>query len=233
MNGPIYQVLVTGANRGLGLEFVGQYASSGCQVIACCRDPRKAAKLNQLVASSAGKISVHALDVADFGQIERLATELQGQTIDVLINNAGIYPRSSFGSIDYVEWHKAFLINTMAPMKMIECFVDHVAASRLRKIVTLSSKMGSIADNDSGGSALYRTSKSAVNMVMKNLAIELKSRGIAVGTLHPGWVETDMGGANALITVQQSVAGMRTVIERISLDNTGRFIAFDGQEVPW
>ncbi|MBK7355498.1 SDR family oxidoreductase [Propionivibrio sp.] len=233
MNGPTYQVLVTGANRGLGLEFVSQYASAGCQVIACCRDPLKATKLSALVASSAGKISMHALDVSDFSQIERLASELQGQAIDVLINNAGIYPRGSFGSIDYAEWHKAFLINSMAPMKIVECFVDHVAASRLRKIVTLSSKMGSIADNDGGGSALYRTSKSAVNMVMKNLAIELKSRGFAVATLHPGWVKTDMGGANALISVQQSVAGMRTVIEQLSTDNTGRFIAFDGQEIPW
>lgn len=233
MNGPTYQVLVTGANRGLGLEFVRQYASAGCHVIACCRDPLKATELNQLATDSAGKIAVHALDVSEFSQIERLASELNGQAIDVLINNAGVYPRSSFGSIDYAEWHKAFLINTMAPMRMVECLVDHVAASRLRKIVTLSSKMGSITDNDSGSSALYRTSKAAVNMVMKNLAIELKSRGIAVGTLHPGWVKTDMGGANALIDVQQSVAGMRTVIEQVSLDDTGRFIAFDGQEVPW
>ncbi len=233
MNHPTYQVLVTGANRGIGLEFARQYAEDGYRVIACCRDPLKATLLNAVAAAYDGRVSMHALDVAEFNQIKRLASALKGQAIDVLINNAGIYPRSTFGSIDYAEWHKAFLINTMAPMKMVECFVDHVAASRLRKIVTLSSKMGSIADNDSGGSALYRTSKSAVNMVMKNLAIELKSRGFAVATLHPGWVKTDMGGANALISVQQSVAGMRTVIERLSTDNAGRFIAFDGQEIPW
>jgi NAD(P)-dependent dehydrogenase (short-subunit alcohol dehydrogenase family) len=233
MNDPTYQVLVTGANRGIGLEFVRQYASAGCHVIACCRDPLSATKLNELATPSAGRVTVHALDISDFKQIERLASALAGQAIDVLINNAGVYPRSSFGSIDYAEWHKAFSINTMAPMRMVECFIDHVATSRLRKIVTLSSKMGSIADNDSGSSALYRTSKAAVNMVMKNLAIELKSRGIAVGTLHPGWVKTDMGGANALIDVQHSVAGMRIAIEHLSTDNAGRFFAFDGQEVPW
>ena len=116
---------------------------------------------------------------------------------------------------------------------MVECFVEQIAASRLRKIVTLSSMMGSIGDNSSGGSYLYRTSKTAANMVMKNLALELTPRGIAIATLHPGWVKTDMGGTNALITTQQSVAGLRTVIDRLASDNSGRFIAYDGQEIPW
>lgn len=228
-----YQVLVTGANRGIGLEFVRQYAGDGFRVIACCRDPLKAAVLTSLAASSGGKVSLKALDVSDFSQIERLASELKDQSIDLLINNAGYYPHGSFASINYDEWHTAFLINTMAPMRMVEAFVEHVASSRLRKIVTLSSKMGSIADNDSGGSYPYRTSKAAVNMVMKNLAIQLKPRGIATCTLHPGWVKTDMGGANAPIDVQQSVSGMRAVIDRLSTDNAGRFIAYDGQEIPW
>lgn len=233
MNDPGFQVLVTGANRGIGLEFVRQYAGDGFRVIACCRDPLKATVLTTLAATSGGKVSVHALDVSDFNQIERLASELKDQAIDLLINNAGFYPHGSFASINYDEWQKAFLINTMAPMRMVEAFVEHVAASRLRKIVTLSSKMGSIADNDSGGSYPYRTSKAAVNMVMKNLAIQLKPRGIATCTLHPGWVRTDMGGANAPINVQQSVTGMRSVIDRLSTGNAGRFIAYDGQEIPW
>lgn len=233
MNDPGYQVLVTGANRGIGLEFVRQYAGDGFRVIACCRDPLKPTVLTSLAASSGGKISVHALDVSNLSQIERLASELKDRAIDLLINNAGSYPHGSFASINYDEWQKAFLINTMAPMRMVECFVEQVASSRLRKIVTLSSKMGSIADNDSGGSYPYRTSKAAVNMVMKNLAIQLKPRGIAICTLHPGWVKTDMGGANAPIDVQKSVSGMRAVIDRLSIDNTGRFIAYDGQEIPW
>jgi NAD(P)-dependent dehydrogenase (short-subunit alcohol dehydrogenase family) len=233
MNDSGYQVLVTGANRGIGLEFVRQYAGDGFRVIACCRDPLKATVLTTLAASYRGKVSVHALDVSDFSQIERLALELKDRAIDLLINNAGFYPHGSFASTNYDEWQKAFLVNTMSPMKMVEAFVEQVASSRLRKIVTLSSKMGSIADNDSGGSYPYRTSKAAVNMVMKNLAIQLKPRGIATCTLHPGWVKTDMGGANAPIDVQQSVSGMRAVIDRLTIDNTGRFIAYDGQEIPW
>ncbi len=233
MNDSSHQVLITGTNRGIGLEFVKQYADAGWRVLACCRKPLKAAALNALAAASAGSVTVHALDVGDFGQIERLAAELEDQAIDVLINSAGYYPRASFGAIDYPEWNKAFLINTLAPMRMVECFVEHVAASRLRKVVTLSSIMGSIAANDSGGSYLYRTSKAATNMLMKNLAITLKARDIAVLTLHPGWVKTDMGGANAQITPEQSVAGMRTVIDALSAENSGRFLSYNGQENPW
>jgi NAD(P)-dependent dehydrogenase (short-subunit alcohol dehydrogenase family) len=234
MNEPSEQVLlITGTNRGLGLEFVRQYAAAGYRIFACCRDPLEAAALNTLAAASGGKVSVHALDVGDFSQIERLAAELKGQAIDVLINNAGFYPHGAFGAIDYGQWHKALLINTMAPLRMAECFVEQVAASRLRKLVTLSSKMGSIADNDSGGSTLYRTSKTAVNMVMKNLTIELKARGIATLTLHPGWVQTDMGGANAPVTPERSVAGMRAVIDALALAGSGRFVAYDGAEIPW
>jgi NAD(P)-dependent dehydrogenase (short-subunit alcohol dehydrogenase family) len=233
MNNLAYQVLVTGANRGIGLEFVRQYADDGYRVIACCRNPLKAAALNALAAASDGRVSVHVLDVSDFGQIERLALTLEGEAIDILINNAGFYPQSSFGSVDYADWDKAFRINAMAPMKMVQSFIEHISSSHLRKIVTLSSKMGSIADNGSGGSYLYRTSKAAANMVMKSLAIDLKPLGIAVTTLHPGWVKTDMGGPHALITTEVSVAGMRSVIDQLSTDNAGRFTAYDGQEIPW
>ena len=233
MNDSSYRVLITGTNRGIGLEFVRQYADAGYRVVACCRDPLKAASLNALAAATGGKVAVRALEVSDFGQIEQLATQMKGQAIDVLINSAGYYPRSSFGSIDYAEWQQAFLINTMAPMRMVECFVEQVAASRLRKVVTLSSTMGSIAANDSGGSYLYRTSKAATNMLMKNLAITLKPRDIAALTLHPGWVKTDMGGANAQITPEMSVAGMRAVIDALSVENTGRFLSYDGRENPW
>lgn len=233
MNNAPYQLLITGANRGIGLEFVRQYAAAGYRVFACCREPHHAVALTSLAASSGERISLHRLDVSDFQQIEQLTADLHGQAIDLLINNAGIYPNAAFGSLDYDAWHKAFLINTMAPAKMLECFVEHLAASRLRKVATLSSKMGSIADNGSGGSPLYRSSKAALNMVMKNLAIELKPRGIATCTLHPGWVKTDMGGANALITAEQSVAGMRQVIDRLTAQNSGRFTGYDGQEIPW
>jgi len=232
-----YTVLITGANRGLGLEFTRQYAEAGWQVIACCRDPESATALNTLVASTGNLpvrlIQVRQLDVNDFAQIDQLAQQLSGQKIDLLINNAGVYPHSTWGHIDYETWAQAFKINTMAPLKMAEAFVEHVAASQLRKIVTLSSKMGSMDDNTSGGSYLYRTSKAAVNMVMKSLAIDLKPRGIASTILHPGWVQTDMGGPNGLINAEQSVTGLREVIEQLTLGNSGRFMAYDGKEIPW
>ena len=121
----------------------------------------------------------------------------------------------------------------MAPLKMAETFSAHIANSQLQKIATLSSKMGSVDDNTSGGSYIYRTSKAAVNMAMKSLAIDLRSIGISVVTLHPGWVQTDMGGANGLINTQTSVTGLRQVIEGLSLHNTGKFIAYDGKEIAW
>ncbi|PKO25324.1 MAG: short-chain dehydrogenase [Betaproteobacteria bacterium HGW-Betaproteobacteria-8] len=226
-------LLITGANRGLGLEFVKQYVEAGWQVIACCRWPDDARELQALAERSGDQVEIHPLDVADFEEIDALALILQGRPIDLLINNAGVYPQSNFGEVDYEAWAEAFHINSMAPMKMAEAFVSHIAASNLKKIVTVSSKMGSLDDNTSGGSYIYRSTKTAVNMVMKSLAIDLKPMGIASTILHPGWVRTDMGGPNGLIDAPESVAGMRRVIENLTLENSGRFVAYDGKEVPW
>lgn len=226
-------VLITGANRGLGLEFVKQYAEAGWQVIACCRWPDEAKALQALAERHAEQVEVHQLNVANFEEIDALALILQGRAIDLLINNAGVYPQSEFGDIDYEAWAEAFHINSMAPMKMVEAFVGHVAASNLKKIVTLSSKMGSLDDNTSGGSYIYRSTKTAVNMVMKSLSIDLKPRGIASTILHPGWVRTEMGGPNGLIDAPESVAGLRRVIENLTLENSGRFVAYDGKEIAW
>lgn len=227
-----YSVLITGANRGLGLEFTKQYATDGWSVLACCRAAQSASAL-QSIAKANNQVQLFDLDVADFAQIEALALQLKDQTIDVLINNAGVYPPSSFGNTNYEEWAKAFKVNSMAPLKMAEAFVQHVTRSQLKKIATLTSKMGSIDDNTSGESYSYRTSKTAVNMVMKSLSIDLKPYGISVVTLHPGWVQTDMGGRNALISTQTSVTGLRNVIEHLNIENTGKFIAYDGKEIAW
>lgn len=227
-----YQVLITGANRGIGLEFTKQYAADGWKVLACCRDPESADAL-QALASTSKNVQVFALDVSDFSQIDSLALELKNEAIDVLINNAGVYPPSSFGDTNYDDWADAFKINSMASLKMAEAFVQHITRSQLKKIVTLSSKMGSIDDNTSGESYIYRASKSAVNMVMKSLSIDLKPYGISVVTLHPGWVQTDMGGANGLINTQTSVAGLRQVIADLSLQSTGQFMTFDGKSIKW
>lgn len=232
MNNNTYQVLITGTNRGIGLTFVKQYAADDWNVIACCRDPQSAAEL-QALASIHRNIQIIALDMTDFSQIDALALQLKDKKIDVLINNAGVYPESSFNDVDFNNWASAFKINTMAPLKMAEAFMPHVAASQLKKIVTMSSKMGSVDDNTSGGSYIYRSSKAAVNMVMKSLSIDLKPYGIAVVTLNPGWVQTDMGGPNGLIDSQTSVTGLRKVIADLSLASSGKFIGYDGSEIVW
>ncbi|MGB7815015.1 MAG: SDR family oxidoreductase [Methylotenera sp.] len=227
-----YQVLITGANRGIGLEFARQYAADGWSVLACCREPQTALEL-QALESAHSNVQIFALDVGNFARIDALALQLKDEAIDVLINNAGIYPHSTFGDTNYDDWAEAFKINAMASLKMAEAFVQHITRGQLKKIATLTSKMGSIDDNTSGESYIYRTSKTALNMVMKSLSIDLKPYGISVITLHPGWVRTNMGGPNALISTQTSVAGLRKLIENLNLSNTGRFVAYDGQEVAW
>jgi NAD(P)-dependent dehydrogenase (short-subunit alcohol dehydrogenase family) len=173
------------------------------------------------------------VDVADFNAIEVLASELKDVKIDVLINNAGVYPCSDLDHADSEQWLHAFKVNSMAPFKMASAFTPNLAAGQLKKLVTLSSKMGSLDDNTSGGSYIYRTSKVAANMVMKSLATDLKPYGIAVAALHPGWVQTEMGGPGALIDTQASVSGLRKVIEGLNLDNSGKFIAYDGKVINW
>jgi NAD(P)-dependent dehydrogenase (short-subunit alcohol dehydrogenase family) len=228
--------LITGANRGIGLEFVRQYAADGWRVFACSRNPVKSTALNKLAAQYPELIKIQALDVADPAQIDRLGQALATEAIDILINNAGIYPdsdKSDFGHTDYAEWMQAFRINTMAPLKMAETFAPHIARSKQKTIVTITSKMGSIADNSSGGSYLYRSSKVAVNMVVKSLAIDLNPKGITAVVFHPGWVKTDMGGPSAMISAEKSVSGIRQVITKLTLKDSGKFFGYDGELIPW
>lgn len=161
---------------------------------------------------------------------------LSNETIDLLINNAGIYPasdKSGFGHTNYAEWMTAFSINAMAPLKMVEALAKQITGSKLKLIVTITSQMGSISDNSSGGSYLYRSSKAAANMVVKSLAVDLKEKGVTAAAFNPGWVKTDMGGPNAMISVEQSVTGMRQAIGRLTLADSGKFIGNDGHEIPW
>lgn len=226
-------VLITGANRGLGLEFARQYAKDGWRVLACARNPNKWNELQTLVKGSSGRVTTHALDVTDFAQLERLAKEVQ-EPIDVLLSNAGIYARGArFGQLDYAEWERSFRVNSLAPIRLAELFVDHVARSQQRKIVNITSLMGSIGDNESGGSYAYRTSKAALNMGTMCLARDLKDKGITAVVLHPGWVKTDMGGEQAPIEPPESVAGMRKVIAKIGPAESGKFYDYEGDELPW
>ncbi len=227
-------ILITGSNRGIGLELVRQFADDGWRVHACCRRPAQADALQALAADNPD-IQVHALDVADEGQIREMASQLQGQPIDILFNNAGVYGQTDawFGNTDSGKWLYCLRVNTIAPMKMMEAFVDNVAASQHRTIATMSSKMGSMADNGSGGSYVYRSSKAAVNAVMKSAAIDLQDRGIKVAILHPGWVKTEMGGPNAEIDTATSVRMMRKTLSLLTLSNSGTFFDIDGSVIPW
>ncbi len=229
-------LLITGANRGIGLEFARQYIESGWRVFACCRNPDQATPLKQLASMHANSLSLHKLDVSDFDEIDRLSTELADQDIDLLLNNAAVFldtHDNELGSTDYEAWIYSLRVNSMAPLKMTEAFINQVRRSTQKKVINITSKMGSIADNTSGGYYLYRSSKTALNMATRNLSIDLMPHGIMTATLHPGWVQTDMGGPNALITAGSSVAGMRRVIEQLTLANSGKFYAYNGKEIAW
>ena len=224
-------VMITGSNRGLGLECARQYADEGWRVIATCRNPGNAVEL----ASLKGELEIHALDISDHGQILSLADSLREEAIDLLFNNAGIFDPSpsQLVDIDYKAWENFISVNVMSPLMVCATFSDHVAASDLKKIAIMSSKMGSIDDNNSGGSYIYRSSKAALNAVMKSLSIDLAPRGISVAILHPGWVRTDMGGPNGLIDAPESVNGLLKVVKDLNLKNSGRFYSYDGSEIAW
>ncbi len=221
-------VLITGASRGLGLEFCRQYAVEGWQVIAVCRRPAEAAELARL------GVRVEAADVADPVSVQDLARRLAGQPIDVLINNAGVFGgRQSLGDVDLADWQQVLAVNCLGPYVMAEAFLPHLEAGGRKLLANVTSQMGSIADNSSGGYYAYRSSKAALNAVVKSLSIDLRPRGIAAILLHPGWVQTDMGGPGAPLTPPESVRGMRAVIDGAGMAQSGRFLGYDGQDIPW
>ena len=228
-------VLITGANRGLGLEFARQYLADGWQVYAACRNPASASELRQLAEDSGERMRILAMDVTDAGSVKAAAAELDKQAIDLLLNNAGVGGArgQTIGNIDYEAWAKVLEVNTLGPMRVSEVFVDHVARSERKLIVTLTSGMGSIADNTSGGSIAYRSSKAAVNMVMRSLAIDLAPRGIICVVVNPGWVQTDMGGPNANLTPAESVTRLRHLIENLGPRHSGKFFNHDGRQYDW
>jgi NAD(P)-dependent dehydrogenase (short-subunit alcohol dehydrogenase family) len=227
--------LITGANRGLGLEFARQYLADGWQVYAACRDPDSASELRRLADDSDDKLQILALDVTDPVSVQAAAAKLDGQAIDLLLNNAGIGgPRGqTIGHIDYEAWMKVLDVNSMGPMRVSEAFVDHVARSERKLIVILTSGMGSLADNTSGGSFAYRSSKAAVNMVMRSLAIDLAPGGITCVVVNPGWVLTDMGGSHATLTTVESVTMLRRLIDTLGPAQSGKFFNYDDREYAW
>ncbi|MDC1113768.1 SDR family oxidoreductase [Methylophilaceae bacterium] len=230
MNQP--SVLITGSNRGIGLKLVEQYAKKNFYVLATCRDISHADQLDSM-AKQYSNIQILALDVAQSEDIQRLANTLKKQPIDILINNAGIWRSSSLNSVNKEAWLESFTTNAIAPYEIAQAFLPNILDGNLKKVVSITSKMGSIEDNTSGGSYIYRSSKSALNMVMRSLQHDLQSQGIATLTLHPGWVQTDMGGMNALINVDQSVVGMMEIIDNLTLENSGQFLDYAGKPIGW
>lgn len=235
-------VLITGANRGLGFGLAQLYADDGWRVFACCRKPDRATDLKALVDASGGSVTLHRVDMQDLASIDALAADIADEALDVLLNVAGYYGPvimtepdglQEFGTSDYEEWTKIFSVNVFAVMRMAEAFVDHVAASDQKKIITLSSQLGSMGRNTSGKIYPYRASKAAANALMRSMAVDLKGKGIIAVPIHPGWVRTEMGGPEADIDPDTSVRGVKAVIGGLTLDDSGVFFDYEGKEMPW
>jgi len=232
-------VLITGANRGIGFQHAHQYAAQGWQVYACARNPADSAGLNALMQENPATVQLCKLDVRDHQAVDALAIELRGQPIDVLLNNAGTFGPlgapagmgyQSIANMDYDIWRNILEINLLAPFKIATAFHDHVAASRMRLLVMMSSGLASIADNQ-GHSYAYRSSKAGLNMLAKGLATEWPE--IIVIAMAPGWCKTDLGGADALLDPADSVRCQQQTYKSLTAADSGRFIDMHGQTVPW
>ncbi len=217
-------LLVTGANRGIGREIVRQYAADGWRVIAACRDP-EAAGLD---------VETRAVDMLDLASVDALAAGLADTPIDLLWNNAGIYPDKGLGlhELDYGDWAAAMQVNVLGPIRLAAGLVEAVAASERRLMAFTSSQMGSIG-RDAQGAYVYRSSKAALNMAVNCLKHDVRPKGIAVCLLHPGWVRTDMGGASAALDETESVAGMKRVLDGFDLSRSGAYLDYTGAALPW
>ncbi len=229
------RVLITGASRGICLELARQYLQAGWRVYATCRSPERALDLGRLAASNHDCMSIHPLDVTEQRHIDAMALLLGATPLDLLINNAGVLgPKlQGFGHTDPDAWSYTVKVNAIAPLKLIEAFADNLAASGHGVVANLSSRMGSIADNDSGGYYIYRSSKAALNAGLKSAALDLRSRGITVLALHPGWVRTIMGGPEAEMDAVESVRRMRKLLDGVDADSSGGFFGPDGERIPW
>ncbi len=221
-------VLITGANRGLGLEFARQFHEAGYEVIATARTPDVADELNGL------GVRVEQLDVADAGSVSGLAERLGGQSIDILINNAGITARiRSLEDVDFSTIERIIAVNTLGPMRVTQALLGGLRKGNRKIIVNITSSMGSIERNTRGGGYGYRESKAALNMFTRTIAAELGPEGFRCITMSPGWVKTDMGGPNARLTPAESIAGMIKVIDGLTAQDSGEFFNHNGDRLPW
>ncbi len=228
-------VLITGANRGIGLELTRQYLKKQARVLAACRAPERAESLSELKQSYPNALQIQPLEVTDEHSVKTLANLVRNETIDVLINNAGISggEKQDIREMDYSRWALTLAVNTIAPFRVTVALLSNLRRSRKPRIITLSSQLGSMLRETSTGYYAYRSSKAAVNKVMQGLAVDLRTENIIVCPVHPGWVQTDMGGARADLTVQDSASGLIALIDRLELSDSGRFLKWNGEEHPW
>ncbi|MGD2054599.1 MAG: SDR family oxidoreductase [Gammaproteobacteria bacterium] len=228
-------VLITGASRGIGLEMVKYGIEQNWRIFACCRHPQQADSLLAVAKLANGRVTVHVADMDELATVQALAYELRNEAIDILINNAGVYgsDRNKFGNVDVHSWINTFKVNSIAPLKVAEALIEQVRMGDKKIIASMSSKMGSMADNGYGNSYIYRSSKAALNAVVKSMSIDLKDEGIKCVALHPGWVKTDMGGPNAEITTRECVTSLFNIILSLQPEDSGRFIDIDGADIPW
>ncbi len=225
-------VLITGANRGIGLEMVRLYAARGDKVLACCRNPDTADDLNAV----AGDVEVIEVSVGEAGSVADLAKALGDRPVDILINNAGMsgpaYDQQNVFKMDFDGWAETFEVNTMAPVRVMQALMGNLKASENAKVVTITSQMGALS-LDMPVAYAYCTSKAALNKFMKMAALELGKKGINVCVIHPGWVQTDMGGPNADITPKESAAGIVETIDKLNADTNGSFWKWNGEAHGW
>ncbi len=226
-------VLITGANRGIGLGLTTEFLKNGWSVIAAARNPDGARDLWELETYHAKMLKLIRLDVSDIESIQNLSNILQNVPLDLLINNAGVLPdgAADINTVTASQLQQAFQINTIAPLLVTQACLKNLRLAKPGVVATITSRMGSIADNTSGGYYAYRSSKSAVNMVMTSLAHDVKE--VIPVLIHPGWVQTDMGGRSAPTSVHESQSGIYRVLTSIDETKRGAFLDFRGDPLPW
>ena len=230
-------VLITGAKRGIGLALTRHYVESGARVIACARDVDKAHELARLAAHTGGQVTVASLDVTSEASVAALACQLEGRPIDILINNAGIGDYGRDGTdvlhLDYERLDLLIAVNAIGPARVCAALYPNIKAGKEKKIVALTSRMASITNNTNGIIPAYRASKVMLNQLMRCLAATARPDGVTVAVFHPGAVMTDMGGAGADVTPQESASGMARVITAMTLAESGSFFNHKGEILPW
>lgn len=231
------RVVVTGASRGLGLGFVRHWAEHGRTVFALARNAAACSALQELARTTGGRVHAVPCDVADPASVAAAASEVRAKSpaIDILVNNAGVFGThgGTLETLDDAEVHRVLDINTLGPLRVARAFLPLLVAGTRPRIANITSLMGSIDDNGSGGSWAYRISKAALNMANRNLAHEVSPQGVTAVVVHPGWVQTDMGGVSAPLSIDTSVAGMIRVIEGLSPHDGGKFFDYEGDVIPW